>query len=291
MSDPLEGISFGRYPLHRIVKLDENPLPFEFIDGYTYEHKGSHSPTLIFHGKGTVVISTEGSLYHKRVNVQFNKSVYNNKIPFERWIRSNLAEYTEKKDCLLVIDVASFHKTPCIKTALKENNVTAAHIPPGPTAYFQPLDVGFNGRFKMWMREEADLYCDRLEAVGLLPANMKNRSMIASLFKKTGIFLHHDGRGDHLVSIKGIELSKLRLEDWYRLPNLRINYAIDEVVEELDGLEEFLVPGQEASTNNYCLLKNKDLKHFCQARGLPVGGRKMQLIHRLEDDDASKLAR
>jgi hypothetical protein len=90
---PLRKIqSFQRYPTRLIVNLDETPLPFEFLNGYTYEVQGKKTiagksersgwgkrlatiilyimangnnpfkPVVIFHGKGTVA-SCHGRCY------------------------------------------------------------------------------------------------------------------------------------------------------------------------------------------------------------------------------------
>ncbi|KAI1818864.1 hypothetical protein F4861DRAFT_544680, partial [Xylaria intraflava] len=104
----------NRFSPHLIINLDETPLPFEFLEGYTYDHKGSRSvqaksarsgwdkrqatlilsiladgsfssylrPVIIFHGLGNV-ISKEGSEYHPGVIVKFNEKAYNNEDLFE----------------------------------------------------------------------------------------------------------------------------------------------------------------------------------------------------------------
>jgi hypothetical protein len=37
---PLEKLSLRRYPPKLILNVDETPLPFEFLSGYTYDWKG-----------------------------------------------------------------------------------------------------------------------------------------------------------------------------------------------------------------------------------------------------------
>ncbi|KAI2633959.1 DDE superfamily endonuclease-domain-containing protein [Xylaria nigripes] len=329
-SDPGQESSPPRYPRHLIVNLDETPLPFEFVTGYTYEHKGSRSvqgksersgwgarqatlilsiladgsyveelrPIIVFHGSNKI-FEKESSHYHPGVTVKFNENAYNNEDLFTEWIQNNLAAYTKKEECLLVMDVANFHKTDRIKTVLKENNILTALIPPGLTSYLQPLDVGFNGLFKSWLREEFDLYTERMEAEGQIPEKWttsqrrimtteavgkawqrafsdENKAMVAGLFLKTGISVHPDGRDDHMISIKGIDSKDLRLDEWRRPLNV--------------NAEDFVDTGEELGLpwNKYRSLKCGELKEKCKERGLRVSGNKTQMVQRLEDDDAAR---
>ena len=111
-----------RFPLSRIVNIDEVPIPFEFLDGYTYDICGSKTilgksdrsgwgkrqatlilyifadgvqrikPKLIFHGDEASqrIISKEGSQYSPGVTVEFNKTAYNNEVSFTRFIDEEL---------------------------------------------------------------------------------------------------------------------------------------------------------------------------------------------------------
>ncbi|KAI0184938.1 DDE superfamily endonuclease-domain-containing protein [Xylaria flabelliformis] len=200
MSDPVEGISFARFPPHLIVNMDETPLLFEFLDGYTYDYKGTKSvngrsdrsgwgkrqatlvlailadgsyveeliPLLIFYGKGKV-FDEELPAYYLGVCVKFNETAYNNEELFEEWIKERLLVYTAGRESFLVMDSAAFHLTEQIRKVLKAGNMTLAIIPAGLTGYLQPLDVSFNGPFKGWLREETDLYFEELDHFGQLP--------------------------------------------------------------------------------------------------------------------------
>ncbi|KAI0911726.1 DDE superfamily endonuclease-domain-containing protein [Ustulina deusta] len=346
MSDPAEGISFSKFPRHLIINMDETPMPFEFLTGYTYDFAGVKSvegksdrsgwgkrqatlvlaitadgsyaeelkPLIIFHGKGNV-LAKEEPLYHKGVDVRFNATAYNNEELFEGWIRTNLAAYTGGSNCLLVMDVVNFHKTPRVKKALEDANISTAMIPPGLTAYLQPLDVGFNGVFKIWLREELDSYLERLDEAGKLPDKWsvgarrvmathivgnawkraftaENQALVAGLFEKTGISIHPDGRDDHLISIKGIDSSQLRLDDWYRQPGEHTNLEIAEVITALESGNEFLATAEVLGMpqNTYRCLQNKVLKEMCRQRGLYVSGSKIEMVNRLEDADAIQIA-
>ena len=66
-------------------------------------------------------------------------------------------------DVLLVMDVASFHKTDHIKQCLKELKITLALILPGLTSFLQPLDTAVNAPIKLWLQEFTDTYITEKE--------------------------------------------------------------------------------------------------------------------------------
>jgi hypothetical protein len=66
-------------------------------------------------------------------------------------------------DVLLVMDVASFHKTDHIKQRLKELKITLALIPRGLTSFLQPLDTAVNAPIKLWLQEFTDAYITEKE--------------------------------------------------------------------------------------------------------------------------------
>jgi hypothetical protein len=121
-----------------IVNLDETPLPFEFLEGYTYDIRGTKTiagksersgwgkrqatiilyimangdtffkPVVIFHGKRTMV-SREN--YDPRVDVHFNETAYNNEELFFQWLKDVYIPYANGDNSMMVMDVAIFHKT------------------------------------------------------------------------------------------------------------------------------------------------------------------------------------
>jgi hypothetical protein len=151
--DPVRGCLRNRYKLSRIVNLDEVPIPFEYLDGYSYDHCGTKSvegksdrsgwskrqatlilyifadgisripPKIIFHGSETGPIrEKESHLYHHGVTVEFNKTAYNNEDLFTKFIDIELARVLDcKEDNLLVMDVAAFHKTEGVRQRLKDH--------------------------------------------------------------------------------------------------------------------------------------------------------------------------
>ncbi len=54
--------------------------------------------------------AAERAAYHPDIVVEFNKEAYNNEDLFFRWIDERL-QPTLEGDTMLVMDVASFHKT------------------------------------------------------------------------------------------------------------------------------------------------------------------------------------
>jgi len=111
----------GCFQLSNILNLDETPIPFEYLDGKTYDIKGSKTvggktdgsgwdkrqatlilyifadgisrikPTLIFHGKtGEAIAKKEGHKWNKNVTVLFNSTAYNNEVIFHEFLQKEL---------------------------------------------------------------------------------------------------------------------------------------------------------------------------------------------------------
>ena len=111
----------GCFRLSNILNLDETPIPFEYLDGKTYEMKGSRTvsgktdgggwdkrqatlilyifadgiprikPKVIFHAKtGEGIIQREGHKWNKGVSVLFNETAYNNESLFKAFITEDL---------------------------------------------------------------------------------------------------------------------------------------------------------------------------------------------------------
>ncbi|KAJ3454583.1 hypothetical protein MRS44_013183 [Fusarium solani] len=113
-----------RFYRRLILNLDETPIPFEYLDGFTWEMRGAKSvpgksdrsgwnkrqatlilyifadgkfrlrPTIIFHGTptddGGQNYEKEKHLYSPDVDVEFNKTAYNNEDLFSSWIDEKL---------------------------------------------------------------------------------------------------------------------------------------------------------------------------------------------------------
>ncbi|KAI2466459.1 DDE superfamily endonuclease-domain-containing protein [Annulohypoxylon bovei var. microspora] len=190
-----------RFPLWRILNLDETPIPFEFLDGYTYETTGARTiavrtdrsgwnkrqatlllcidasgrifkPLVIFHGSDTKgEYDEERKSYPPGVLVLFNEKAYNNEPVFHDWIRNELARYTMGEKALLTMDVAGFHNTEGIKRELRDDRILPAMIPGGMTSHIQVLDTHLNKVVKQLLRNFHDLWMqnreDEYEAKGI----------------------------------------------------------------------------------------------------------------------------
>lgn len=188
------------FPRSRIINLDETPIPFEYLDGYTYDLKGEKTiggksdrsgwnkrqatlilyiwgdgelrikPKLIFHGSSSPngkILKAESNKYSPDITVEVNETAYNNEELFKQFIEDELIPAFEDNNGLLVMDVASFHCTQAVMDLLRQSKITTALIPPGCTSFLQPLDTAINKPFKQWLREAADEYiADREERLG-----------------------------------------------------------------------------------------------------------------------------
>jgi hypothetical protein len=145
---PPKETSFRRFPPKLIINLDETPLPFEFLSGYTYDWKGvttvagrsdrsgwdkrqatiilhimangdiPFKPVIIFYGQGTV-LAKEQFYYDPRVEVYFNPTAYYNEEMFLQWLKDVYQPYIAKnaygkEESLVVMDAAAFYKIPAI---------------------------------------------------------------------------------------------------------------------------------------------------------------------------------
>ena len=190
--------------------MDEVPIPFEFLDGYTYHIYGEKtitgktdrsrwgkwqatlilyifadgipriSPKLIFHSKPDGLIrSKESHLYHPGVTVEFNDTVYNNGDLFNKWIDEELA-ISLTGDGLLIMDYAAFYKTELALLKLRGHCILPALIPGGCTSLLQPLDVSINKPFKEWLREVLNEVLDQCETQGIDTKTASSRRVITT---------------------------------------------------------------------------------------------------------------
>jgi hypothetical protein len=158
--------SLRRFPPKLILNVDEIPLPFEFLSGYTYDWKKvttvagksnrsnwnkrqatiilhimdndntPFKPILIFHGQGTVMAKKQPR-YNPRVDVYFNPTAYHNKM-FLEWLKDIYQPYIasqarEGEESMVGMNAVAFHKTPLIMKFLHEAvpPMLTALIPPG----------------------------------------------------------------------------------------------------------------------------------------------------------------
>ncbi|RPB02545.1 DDE-domain-containing protein [Choiromyces venosus 120613-1] len=184
----------GRYELANICNLDETPIPFEYLQGKTYNKEGEKTvrvketrsgwdkrqatlvlcifadgiprvpPMVIFHGTG-VRLQAERRRYDRDVLVEFNPTAYMNDRLFTRYVSQYLIPVLEGRPTLFALDLMGSHKTPAVLNLLHQNNITPSLIPGGCTGLVQPLDVSVNKPFKELMRDLTDERIFQLESV------------------------------------------------------------------------------------------------------------------------------
>jgi len=197
-----------------ILNMDEVPVPFEFLDGYTYDFKGAKTisvdkkrsgwskrqatlilyifadgearlkPKLIFHGAADNeeeigrIRKKESEAYDKRVTVEYNLTAYNNADLMLRWVIEELLLALFARPSLLVMDHASFHKTVEVRAALDEGSITPAIIPGGCTSLLQPLDVAINRPLKDLLRQRLSEKLEEHEEAGYSAETTSSRRIL-----------------------------------------------------------------------------------------------------------------
>jgi hypothetical protein len=259
-----------RFHNNCILNVDETPIPFEYLDGSTYALEGDKTvsgktdrsgwskrkatlllsifadglgrlkPKLIFEGaeppKGKIM-QREGHLYHPGVTVEFNPTAYNNEKLFLKWLNEEVIPCKrEHREFMLVMDVASFHKTDDVNALLKESKILPAMIPPGCTSLLQPLDVSINKVFKAWLQQYADEWIIEREndpdrnskqwtptekrvmtthIVGRAWERLLERpELIQKSFSTCGIGLRPDRSEEERISIKDMKKEEIDFSNW-----------------------------------------------------------------------------
>jgi len=175
----------GRYSLSNICNLDETPIPFEYLEGKTYDQRGAKTvwvkesrsgwdkrqaslvlcvfadgisripPMIIFRGTGAR-LGAEKLRYHAGVLIEFNATAYMNDTLFAKYITNYLVPALGGRPTLFALDLMGSHKTPAVLELFRSNNITPSLIPAGCTSLVQPLDVSINKPFKDLMRDYTD---------------------------------------------------------------------------------------------------------------------------------------
>jgi hypothetical protein len=123
--------------------------------------------------------------------MHFNPTAYHNEEMFLKWLKNiyqpyiaNNADANSKKEILIIMDAATFHKTPAVMKFFNnaEPHMLTALIPPELTGYLQPLNTAVNGPFKKLLQQAADEYIEQLEREKKLPEFwlIKDRRIIAT---------------------------------------------------------------------------------------------------------------
>jgi hypothetical protein len=161
--------------------MDQTPLPFEYLDGRTYNTKGERTiwvqgsqsgwdkrqatlqltafadgvprvkPLIFFRGKGIgASITAEMLEYDPRVIVKFNPKpeAYANSANMVEWLEEQVIPILDNEPTLMALDLFGGHKTDEVLDTLRANDITISIIPGGCTGLVQPMDVSINRPFK-----------------------------------------------------------------------------------------------------------------------------------------------
>ena len=287
----------SRYSPAVILNLDETPVPFEFLDGYTYDLKGATTisgkslrsgwgkrqatlivyifadgikrckPTLIFYGSDTTK-SREEFFLDPRVNIEYNEKAYNNEELLLHWLETEYKTLRDAsgKDHLLVLDQASFHRTPAVLNFLRANYTVPAVVPSGCTSLVQPLDTAVNYSLKVLIKEATERLTHEYEregegaqvedwplwkrrkliseAVGEAWEKL-NPAIIIKSFKQCGVNLDPQGSEDEQLRIK--DLPGASFDGWQEQTQDPIEQLskLEALVIKLEGEDEDLYEAGE----------------------------------------------
>ncbi|RPA90191.1 hypothetical protein L873DRAFT_1635811, partial [Choiromyces venosus 120613-1] len=172
----------------------ETPIPFEYLDGKTYETTGEKEvwakssqiawdkrqaslilsvfveavprvpPRVIYRGKGKC-LGDERSKYHPNVLVKFNDNAYMNDKLFLHYIEDYLVPVLGGHPPSFAIDFMGSHKTPAVLQKMRSHGITPSLIPGGCTHLVQPLDVAINKPFKDLIHEHTDTTIFQAETI------------------------------------------------------------------------------------------------------------------------------
>jgi len=175
-----EEAEIGRYRLSNICNMDQTPLPFEYLDGRTYNQQGDKTiwvqrskqsgwdkrqatiqltifadgisrvkSLVFFRGQGIgASIQVEKQCYNPRVVVKFNTKAYANSTTIVEWLDDQVIPVLEGRPTLMALDMFGSHKTEKVLDTMRAHDITLSIIPGGCTSLVQPLDVSINRPFK-----------------------------------------------------------------------------------------------------------------------------------------------
>ena len=175
---------------------------------------------------------------------------------------------------MLALDAAAFHKTPTILEILRSSSISIAFVPPGCTGILQPLDTAVNKPFKEILREQTEIYTDKLEEAGEAPEKwsvsqkrvmvthvvseswkqfcQEKKALIAKAFQDVGLSLSIDSSEDSLLSIKGYNHGEPIIGDWRRADELEDIQDFQEIASTGMAEEaEYRLESEACITQNY----------------------------------------
>jgi hypothetical protein len=107
-----------------------------------------------------------------------------------------------------------------------------------------------------------------------------NRELIRKAFLNYGIFIHSDGRKDHLLSIKGVGNKAIDPNGWFGYSAAGNAFDAYATIPDDDGLMTALFSAIEGV--NIKLVTQKQLQAECARQGIPRSGTKPELLARLQ---------
>jgi len=176
---------FVYFRFYSFSNLDEMPIPYEYLQGWTYNQVGKKTiwvkesrsgwdqslatlvlcifadgipwvpPMVIFRGAGTW-LGHERLRYYLKVLVEFNPTAYINDVLFEKYVRNHLIPVLGGHPTLFALDLMGSHKTRVLLNLFHHNNIIPSIIPARCTSLVQPLDVSVNKLFKGLMQDLTD---------------------------------------------------------------------------------------------------------------------------------------
>jgi len=216
----------SRFLESNICNLDETPIPFEYLEGKTYDIKGEKTiwaklsqngwdkrqaslvlcvfadgiprvpPMIIFRGKGER-LGREREEYHPGVEVEFNDKAYMNDQLFLRYIDTYLIPALGGRPTLFALDLMGSHKTPAVLEKLRQHDIIPTMIPGGCTSLVQPLDVSINKPFKEIMRELTDTAIFEAESAEAFHRwSVRDRRILTTSCVGDAYYRFHLSKGD-----------------------------------------------------------------------------------------------
>ena len=336
----------NRFTPDRIINMDETPIPFEYLDGYSYDFKGAKTittktirsgwgkrqatlilyifadgikrlpPKLIFHGSedSSLINNRESAQYDQRVTWEYNKKAYNNEKLMMKWLEEEITQFvSNRQPLLMVLDQASFHRTPKVLQWFRDHLITCAIVPSGCTSLIQPLDTAINKAFKaLLQRHTEDLTAESshhatdlsnwtiserriltTKAVAMAWEEL-NPQLVTKSFVECGINIDPRGYNDKSVKIKDLpDVSWAGWDSEYTIaedPATKLEVYDNEDLDEADDGDQFEcadgADGQPWSPEEiYLNMNKKQLFELLKARKLPRSGKKSVLLATLVADD------
>ncbi len=165
-----------QYPKELIINMDETPMYFDMVPGYTINKKGAKEVHIRSSGSDkkrmTAVVTCTGSglmlttlaIFKGKRKLKFVapsgiKTALQVKGWMDaglmiKWFENVILPYTKGRRSLLVVDKFSAHETAEFLELASKNNVDVAIIPGGCTSKIQPVDVSLNKPLKAIVRKK-----------------------------------------------------------------------------------------------------------------------------------------